>query len=321
MQYTKATQHHLTLFYEALLGRDADKLGLNSWISWIEENNPNVREVAAAFISSPEFLVANPRTVPRALSDDLIEVTVNGTPLLLPRQEQGVGSNAIIETGVYEPHVCRVIDKILAPGSVFLDVGANLGFHSQHASEIVGADGTVYAVDASVENCVIHAQSLRQFGRSNVVIIPNAVGSSPSLEKISIDALSSNKLVRKNPADDPRFEYENVFVTTLDLILGHLSKVDLIKIDVEGREAAVVQGAHHLLGRSKCSLIAEYIVYDGLYPLAEGRLVDLLRSRGYQVSVIEPNGLVKRTDGSRKALDDALAGRPAGSPIDLLFTL
>jgi hypothetical protein len=154
-----------------------------------------------------------------------------------------------------------------------------------------------------------------------VAIIPNAVGSSRGLEKISIDALSSNKVVRKNALDDPRYEFESVFVTTLDLILGHLAKVDLIKIDVEGREAAVVQGAHDLLGRSKCPVIAEYLGYDSSYPEVEGKLVALLRSRGYQVSVIKPNGPPKRIDGSRKALDDALAARLAKSLTDLLFTL
>lgn len=154
-----------------------------------------------------------------------------------------------------------------------------------------------------------------------MAIIPNAVGSSRGLEKISIHALSSNQVVRKNALDDPRYEFESVFVTTLDLILGHLAKVDLIKIDVEGREAAVVQGAHDLLGRSKCPVIAEYLGYDSSYPEVEGKLVALLRSRGYQVSVIKPNGPPKRIDGSRKALDDALAARLAKSLTDLLFTL
>jgi hypothetical protein len=60
MQQTKATQQHLTLFYEALLGRDPDEHGLNSWTGWIEKNNPGVQELAAAFISSPEFLAMHP---------------------------------------------------------------------------------------------------------------------------------------------------------------------------------------------------------------------------------------------------------------------
>ena len=49
--------------------------------------------------------------------------------------------------GPFEEPVMRIMEKYLGPGAVFLDVGANEGVHSVYAARLVGAAGTVLAVE------------------------------------------------------------------------------------------------------------------------------------------------------------------------------
>src|SRR5436309_218434 len=51
--------------------------------------------------------------------------------------------------GVWEPHVTSWICGRLRPGDGFIDVGANIGYYTLLASHLVGAAGTVVAVEAS----------------------------------------------------------------------------------------------------------------------------------------------------------------------------
>ena len=59
----------------------------------------------------------------------------------------------ILHFGVWEPDVSRVIEQSLAPGDVFVDIGANIGYDTLLASSRVGPTGRVVSIEASPRSC------------------------------------------------------------------------------------------------------------------------------------------------------------------------
>jgi hypothetical protein len=56
-------------------------------------------------------------------------------------------SSHIFLTGVWESGITELMLALLRPGSVFIDVGANIGYHSLLAAKLIGAIGSVVAVE------------------------------------------------------------------------------------------------------------------------------------------------------------------------------
>ena len=91
---------------------------------------------------------------------------------------------SIFLTGIWEQHITRVISEALAPGDVFVDVGANVGYYSLLASSRVGSEGKVFAFEASP---TIYAALVANIGRNrltNVVALSRAVSNTAGTCKI-----------------------------------------------------------------------------------------------------------------------------------------
>ncbi len=107
--------------------------------------------------------------------DDLDVVDVEGVKIALDRADASVSVQ--IAEGSYEPHVAATLDRLLGAGDVFVDVGANVGYHSFRASPRVGADGRVIAVEANPENARLIAWSIAINSLTNVELVPLALAS------------------------------------------------------------------------------------------------------------------------------------------------
>ena len=307
----------LDLLYEILLWRVPGPQEIDFWSKYVNSNPAlGVRGLAEGIMGSEEFISKHPRPILPSIDDSIAEYSVNGHRLLLPLNDV-VYANAR-RTGKYEPHVSKAITDRLRQGSVFLDIGSNVGVHSVAAASRVGAHGMVYAVDASVENCAILNKSALRFAIENIVVVPLAVGAAPAIENISTSNDSSNKWVRKEGGAG----FQKIFVTTLDSIFTEVPRLDLIKIDVEGRESGVLRGAKKIIERSRCAIFAEYLGRSqNLYANTEGHFSDDLVALGYEVSVVEEGGSLYRLDGSASSLEEAVTRQRSlgGDHIDLLF--
>ena len=137
----------------------------------------------------------------------------------------------------YEAGVVRLIELGLNEGSTFVDVGASNGYFSLLAAAKVGPTGRVFAFEpapASVERLRKNA-TLNGFHRIDIhqAAVSNYGGSAELYLSEIEDGL--NSLVRKSESSTV------VDVVTLDSILAGC-RVDMIKIDAEGSEEAVLEG-------------------------------------------------------------------------------
>jgi len=175
-----------------------------------------------------------------------------------------------------------VLAATLGPGAFFVDVGSNRG---QVLAEAVRL--TPQGRQLAFEPIPALAAELRAaFPLSQVT--QKALGAKSGKARFChfrrLDGWSG---LRRNPAisdEEGAPEYIEVEVSTLDEELaGELPHV--IKIDVEGAELAVLEGARGTLEHARPLLIFEHVEEtSALYGEAPGALWDLLHDAGYRIT-------------------------------------
>jgi FkbM family methyltransferase len=158
--------------------------------------------------------------------------------------------------GVWEPNLTAFIEARLAPGHVFVDVGANLGWFSILAGKLVGPEGEVVAIEASPLLCDELQENVEANGAGNVRVVNAAAGREPGMVDIEYGPAEQTGLTRVSEGSAVRAD-------TLQALVGaeDLSRARLIKIDVEGAEFDVIGGFAPAIG--ELSQDAEVIVEVG----------------------------------------------------------
>jgi FkbM family methyltransferase len=143
--------------------------------------------------------------------------------------------------GTYERQVQKVVSQIVRPGAAVWDLGANVGFYTLAFSKLVGPTGSVVAFEADGLNSAYLLQHIKLNKLDNVTVVQAVVYRSPGMISFSIDALGTQHAI----CGDSRRQIPSI---SLDSYLANgESSPDVIKIDVEGAEAAVLEGAKQLL--------------------------------------------------------------------------
>lgn len=179
--------------------------------------------------------------------------------------------------GTYEPELRAILAALLKPGGVAVDVGANVGWHTLLMGQRVGADGRVLAVEANPAVRRRLADNLAINRLSQVEIVPCALAASKGevafFGPADDDADSGNgHVVSTAPSKRDMHNVLTVETRTLDAIVGAaaLKRLDMIKIDVEGYEWPVLQGAEETLARFRPHVVfesvSEYAARGGATP-------------------------------------------------------
>jgi FkbM family methyltransferase len=200
----------------------------------------------------------------------------------------------VLFTG-YEPEVRELLRRSLRPGDVAVDIGANAGAHTL-AMAAAGA-----RVIACEPNPALRArlQANVELNRlTNVVVRPYALTAEPGRVLLHVPAdpvhtggASLLAGVHEHLSGADAVEVEGVPLDELARREG-LEPVRLLKIDVEGFEAAVLAGAREVLARDHPDLAFEYTAawWDAAGASLPAVLRDL-EQLGYRVRVVTWRGL------------------------------
>lgn len=182
--------------------------------------------------------------------------------------------------GSYAPLVVEAMKRLLRPGDIFIDVGANIGYLSAVAAGLVGPKGAVHCFEP-VPAYFARLQRLAALN-PDYSIAPNAcaAGDTPGVSTIHIThEPGQSTLVLGYKATPQICSKLEVPVVRLDShieshAIGHPA---LIKIDVEGFELPVLRGLEGYFRKSKHRppIICE--IAPRAYPLLEHSLADLAR--------------------------------------------
>ena len=151
-----------------------------------------------------------------------------------------------IALGKYEPYLSKLILEKIGPGSVIVDVGANIGYYSLLAGKTAKK---VYAIEPEELNFSILKKNTQSNGLKNIELIKAGAGRRQG--KVTI------KRSKINPGAH-KVEMEGGEITMIKLDDLIKEKVDVIKIDVEGMEANVIRGAKNLIEKWRPIIFLEY---------------------------------------------------------------
>ncbi len=157
----------------------------------------------------------------------------------------------ILSLGYYEPRTVKLIQSLARPGVTFFDVGAHVGQYALVASESVTGTGSVHAFEPDPQTYGWLADNIKRNHLTNVFTNHLALSDAPGTLDFylsDVHDIGSNSL---RPPERFTGRTVKVTATTLDEYVKSrgVARVDLMKIDVEGAECAVLKGASALLDR------------------------------------------------------------------------
>jgi FkbM family methyltransferase len=150
----------------------------------------------------------------------------------------------------FEEAEMRFVERLLRPGMTVLDIGAHHGLYTLLAAKRVGRSGRVIAFEPSPRERDRLAKHLRVNRCRNVEVASCAVGDEPGeAELFLVDGFRDWGNSLRPPAVAELTCKVKVPVRRLDDVLAELgvARVDFIKLDAEGGELAVLEGARKLL--------------------------------------------------------------------------
>jgi FkbM family methyltransferase len=257
---------------------------------------PQVRHVAATF-NSPGNRGHRLGAVARTLRYDVVTrwmkrpslATVGQASKIISYPGETNSPQAIYCNPPDWPEMLVWQDR-LKPGDLFLDIGANIGIYTIFALDL-GA--TVVAVEPNVRNVERIRENLA-LNHYSADVIHAAVSNRPGTVRITEDLDSYNHLVH----DDSGVSVKAV---TFDDVLGDRTAAG-VKVDVEGAERLVLEGATRALSEHRIRLLQiEWTEKEVQRTMSETRepIARLLRQFGYQLSRPDRRtGRLRVVDGS-----------------------
>jgi FkbM family methyltransferase len=158
----------------------------------------------------------------------------------------------LLHEGEYEPQTTDLIIDNLNEGDTFIDLGGNEGYYSILASDKVGKRGKVFCIEPQSRLWDVISKNINKNECYNVCILPYAVAE--KREEISITLSPSINTGSSSIVKQARRKFwkrERINCATLDELFPSdgYSKIELLKIDIEGFEFFALKGAIDLLKR------------------------------------------------------------------------
>jgi FkbM family methyltransferase len=163
---------------------------------------------------------------------------------------------------LHPPYVHPAVLGFLQPGSVVIDVGANLGEWTMPFARKVGAAGRVLAIEPGPRSAAALESTLAVNALAQAEIVHCAIGDHDGTADFAVPVVTSARTdtgtARIGPACAGHDALQ-VPLRSLDSLAAErdFARLDLIKIDVEGHERRVLDGAAAILDRHRPALVIE----------------------------------------------------------------
>jgi FkbM family methyltransferase len=207
---------------------------------------------------------------------------INGSKFLVRTGETGLTGN--IYTGLHEFPDMGYLLHFLREEDLFVDVGANVGSYSILACSAVGATGIAFEPVPSTFNRLVENMRLNHL-EEKVTCINKGVGAQQGNITFTSDSDTTNHALAVGEHCDNAV---NVEVTPLDTVL-HSESPALVKIDVEGYETPVLEGAQEILRKQSIySVIMELNGSGNRYGYDESKILDMMFDYNFKTYSYNP---------------------------------
>lgn len=217
----------------------------------------------------------------------IMVTTVDQNKLFIDLADEIV-STKLIQYGYWEKGLTTLAKKIVKPNMIVVDIGGHIGYYSVLFSKLVLPRGKVFAFEPEPHNFELLSKNIKINNINNCEIINKAVSSANGTIKLYLDAdnLGAHSAVDTGHSK----KIINVDTVTLDDYFENKKvKVDLIKMDIEGYEYAVLEGAKNILEKNK-----DIVVIMEFCPLLINKtnhtpesIIENMKSYGFHIQVID----------------------------------
>lgn len=215
-------------------------------------------------------------------------------------QDDELTSNIIRRFGYnIEPETVFVYNFLLKPGDIFFDIGANIGWNTMFASFAVESQGFVYSFEPEINNFTRLENNIKLNNLTNVIPVRAALADKAGKGKLSKsnNNFGNHILNAKGINLSTHPEIIDVDVTTLDDFIQSTkidpSKIRLMKLDTEGSEIAVLQGATNFINEYRPNIIFEFspslLKICGYSPFDVLSFIDRYEYTPYVIKTIDIN--------------------------------
>ena len=222
----------------------------------------------------------------------------DGLPLFLPHS----GAAALIYfQGSSEPELSVFLKRFLKPGMVFADVGAHLGEYTVLAASLLNGSGRVHAFEACPRCFRVLSRNIELNALQNAVALPWAVWNQEGFCEFEDSPDPSISALRPNRTPIQGGKITRVKAIALDHYFGDSDNgaPTLIKVDVEGAELQVLEGARNLLSSPQAPDVV--VEYGPLNTARFGYRADdicaFMREMGYSIFQWAPGGALVPVQG------------------------
>ncbi len=206
----------------------------------------------------------------------IVRLPTGQKAILRPFSDDPIVVNEVHNWQSYES-----LAKILE-GQVILDIGAHIGIFALRASSILGKSGRMIAFEPEIENYRLLLANRRLNGASNISPLNIAISSSVGRRKLRVYTLGRTGIhsLERSENAQPEEDYSIVDVEceTIDSLSRklNLESIEMIKIDVEGHEVAVLDGGVDVLRRLRPMVVME------VAGSRQHQIVDWFLKHGYE---------------------------------------
>lgn len=214
----------------------------------------------------------------------------------------------MIENHIWEPHVREIIVSSLSAGGIYVDVGANIGLHALYAAGLVGNTGNIVCIEPNYRLFNILENNFDINGFLDRTKFYNMAASNYNGNGTMYiyDGHAGGSGLGKSDEYLSECKEQIVNIGTLDNILNENIDtpyvVDVLKIDVEGFELKVLQGASKVLDNPNITVILEWQPEDMIQRVgkdAPREVLNIFRERGFSVYQTNFQKSVQRMDLSK----------------------
>jgi len=196
-------------------------------------------------------------------------INVQGNKMYV-NTEDTIGRILLIDR-VMEIYTTKLFEKMIKKNMTVIDIGAHIGYFTLLLAKLVGTNGTVYAFEPEPSTYRFLCKNIKINGYANIIPIQKAVSNRCGENRLwinKIDSLASS-FSRENPLlflENNSVVEGNIFsleveTVTLDGFFEQNTrskKIDFMKIDVEGAEGRVIEGAKNILRDNDLKIIMEF---------------------------------------------------------------
>jgi FkbM family methyltransferase len=159
----------------------------------------------------------------------------------------------------------KFISDLVAPGETVIDGGANVGVFTVLFGKAVGDTGTVIAVEPFPESAAMNLRNIVNNSLRNVRLRVCCLSDLCGSQSFYLHKGKPNSFSLLDDGSSASF---NSRVTTIDKLVADegLTRVDFIKLDVEGVEEETLKGAENTIRRFNPTLLVENTITSSILP-------------------------------------------------------